>query len=168
MEFSVEYIKPIEGISSSPFPKHWAFSPQNRSPRPGRDVLDLSKHAISPDQAIHIVFERVLNEINNLLLSRRRGIRIPIEAVNDQNPIVLGHLIAERSMQVFEIVFPDQKQVLKLLPGTIHKGIVNATTILDELDALTPDIELAIDTIEHTALMRLNELNTGNVLPLTA
>ena len=168
MEISVEYIKPIEGISSSPFPKHWAFSPQNHAPRPRRDVLDLTKHTISPDQAMQVVYERVLSEVNNVLSSDIAEINIPVDVIIDPNPNVVGHLIAENSMHVVEMVFSNQKQVGKLLPGAIHQGIANAITILEEFDALTPDLLQTIDTIRHTALLRLNELNTGNVLPLAA
>ena len=168
MDMVVEYIKPIEGISSSPFPKHWAFSSKNASLKQKMDVLDLSRHAISPDQAIHIVYERVLSEINNLFESNKTGISILVDRVIDRNPIVVGHLIAERAMHVVGRMVTNQKQIIRFLPGAIHKGIGNATTILEELDALTPVMQQAIDTIQHTALMRLNELTTTDVLPVAA
>ena len=168
MEISVEAVRPIEGISPYLYPKNWSFSAPNTSARQKTDVLELSTQSISNDQAMRILFERVLNQVNSLFSSNNQEFSLPIDILLDDSPSAVGNMIAEWSLSAFDSVVPSPDPFLSVLPGAIQSGAGDATTIFEELGALTPVLQQNIDTALQAALSRLNELSPAHVKPKSA
>ncbi len=141
-------------------------------PVPRQDAVEFGKgKPLSSQESMNLVYERAMAKLQSVVEDARAQLGIAPDAVFDTSNEATATRIADFALGAFSSWQKNnagleegeaRKQFAKFIGDAISTGIGEAKGILGALQALTPDVENNISSIEELINQRLNDFVTGS------